>query len=134
MAGRCGGAGGGAFGERGDAFRLHRVAREHGDEHTRPPSWPGAHAGLPGGYRAHSGDLDGLPRPLWHGGDFLFGRFGIADAMFAPVVLRFQTYGVALEGAAGAYAEAILALPALREWVADGVAETERIEKFEHNA
>ena len=69
-----------------------------------------------------------------HGGDFLFGRFGIADAMFAPVVLRFQTYGVALEGAAGAYAEAILALPALREWVADGVAETERIEKFERNA
>ena len=34
------------------------------------------------------------------GGDFLFGRFGIAEAMFAPVVLRFQTYGVALEGAA----------------------------------
>ena len=69
-----------------------------------------------------------------HGGDFLFGRFGIADAMFAPVVLRFQTYGVALEGAARAYAEAILALPALREWVADAVAETERIEKFERNA
>jgi glutathione S-transferase len=68
------------------------------------------------------------------GGDFLFGRFGIADAMFAPVVLRFQTYGAALEGAAGAYAEAILALPALREWVADGVAETERFEKFERNA
>ena len=69
-----------------------------------------------------------------HGGDFLFGRFGIADAMFAPVVLRFQTYGVALEGAAGAYAEAILALETLQEWVADGVAETERIEKFEHDA
>ena len=69
-----------------------------------------------------------------HGGNFLFGRFGIADAMFAPVVLRFQTCGVALEGAAGAYAEAILALPALREWVADGVAETGRIEKFERNA
>ena len=68
------------------------------------------------------------------GGDFLFGRFGIADAMFAPVVLRFQTYGVALEGTAGAYAGAILALPALQEWVADGVAEIERIEKFEREA
>jgi glutathione S-transferase len=65
------------------------------------------------------------------GGDFLFGRFGIADAMFSPVVLRFQTYDVALAGAARAYAEAILALPALREWVADAVAETERIEKLD---
>lgn len=68
------------------------------------------------------------------GGDFLFGRFGIADAMFAPVVLRFETYGVALEGAAGAYAGAIRALPAVREWVAAAVAETERIEKFERGA
>ena len=57
------------------------------------------------------------------GGDFLFGRFGIADAMYAPVVLRFQTYGVALEGAARAYAAAMLALPALQEWVAAGAFE-----------
>jgi len=66
-----------------------------------------------------------------HGGDFLFGRFGIADAMFAPVVLRFETYGVALTGAARDYADAILALPALQAWVADAVAETERIERFD---
>ena len=65
------------------------------------------------------------------GGDLLFGRFGIADAMFAPVVLRFQTYGVALEGAARDYAEAILAVPALQAWVADAMAETERIERFD---
>jgi glutathione S-transferase len=65
------------------------------------------------------------------GGDFLFGRFCIADAMYAPVVLRFQTYGVALEGAARDYAEAVLALPALQEWVADAEAETERIDKFD---
>ena len=64
-------------------------------------------------------------------GDFLFGRFGIADAMVAPVVLRFQTYGVALTGAARDYADAALALPAMREWVAAAVAETERIEQFE---
>ncbi|ODU25685.1 MAG: glutathione S-transferase [Thiobacillus sp. SCN 62-729] len=68
-----------------------------------------------------------------NGGDFLFGRFGIADAMYAPVVLRFQTYGVALDGAARDYAEAVRALPALQEWVADGVAETERIEMFERD-
>jgi glutathione S-transferase len=65
------------------------------------------------------------------GGDFLFGRFGIAEAMFAPVVLRFQTYGVALEGAARDYAEAMLALPALQAWVADAVVETERIVMFD---
>jgi glutathione S-transferase len=65
------------------------------------------------------------------GGDFLFGRFGIADAMYAPVVLRFQTYGVALKDAAKDYADAVLALPALKAWVADAVAETERIEIFE---
>jgi glutathione S-transferase len=46
------------------------------------------------------------------------GRFGIADAMYAPVVLRFQTYEVALAGAARDYAEAVLALPALQAWVA----------------
>lgn len=66
-------------------------------------------------------------------GDFLFGRFGIADAMFAPVVLRFQTYDVALEGAARAYADAVLALPALQAWVADAMAETDRIEKFDRH-
>ena len=65
------------------------------------------------------------------GGKFLFGRFGVADAMVAPVVLRFQTYGVALEGTARDYAEAILALPALQAWMADALAETERIEKFD---
>jgi glutathione S-transferase len=67
------------------------------------------------------------------GGDFLFGRFSIADAMYAPVALRFQTYGVTLAGAAKAYADAVLALPALHEWVADAVAETERIEQFERD-
>ncbi|MDP1645717.1 MAG: glutathione S-transferase family protein [Thiobacillus sp.] len=66
-------------------------------------------------------------------GDFLFGRFSIADAMYAPVVLRFQTYAVALAGAARNYADAMLALPALQAWVADAVAEAERVEKFERD-
>lgn len=65
------------------------------------------------------------------GGDFLFGRFGIADAMYAPVVLRFRTYEVALEGAARAYADAILALPAMQEWLADAERESESIPKFD---
>lgn len=57
------------------------------------------------------------------GGDFLFGRFSIADAMFAPVVTRFDTYGVDLPPVARAYADAVLALPAMREWTAAARAE-----------
>lgn len=68
------------------------------------------------------------------GGDFLFGRFCIADAMYAPVVLRFRTYDVKLDGAAKDYAGTVLALPALQAWVADAEAETERIEQFERDA
>jgi glutathione S-transferase len=65
------------------------------------------------------------------GGDFLFGRFGIADAMFAPVAIRFQAYGIELSGAERDYAEAVLALPSLREWVADAKAESEILPQFE---
>jgi glutathione S-transferase len=55
------------------------------------------------------------------GGPFLFGAFCNADAMYAPVATRFRTYGVDLgrfgdDGTAAAYAEAILALPAMAEW------------------
>jgi len=50
------------------------------------------------------------------GGPFLCGEFGIVDAMYAPVVGRFQTYGVPLQGALAKYAERILSLPAMREW------------------
>lgn len=57
------------------------------------------------------------------GGPFLFGRFSIADAMFAPVASRFRTYGVPLGPVEQAYCDAIHALPAMREWVAAAVAE-----------
>ncbi len=50
------------------------------------------------------------------GGPFLFGRFSIADAMYAPVVTRFTTYGVEMDRVARAYADAIWALPPLQEW------------------
>jgi glutathione S-transferase len=53
------------------------------------------------------------------GGPFLFGGFSIADAMFAPVVTRFHTYGVELDRACSAYSAAVFALPAMREWIAD---------------
>ena len=61
------------------------------------------------------------------GGSFLFGRFGVADAMFAPVATRFLSYGVALPPAAQAYKQAILELPAMRDWAAAAAQETEVI-------
>lgn len=51
------------------------------------------------------------------GGDFLFGRFSIADAMYAPVVSRFVTYGpVELSPEATAYRDMMIALPAMKKW------------------
>lgn len=57
------------------------------------------------------------------GGPFLFGRWSVADAMYAPVVTRFVTYGVPLDETAKAYVDATLALPAMQEWLAGAQAE-----------
>jgi len=64
-------------------------------------------------------------------GPFLFGSFGGADAMFAPVVHRFRTYAIAVAPQAQAYMNAMMSLPAFQEWTRAGVAETLVIEKFE---
>jgi glutathione S-transferase len=48
---------------------------------------------------------------------FLFGAFGAADAMFAPVVTRFRTYGAKLDTDSEAYCAAVLAHPAIKEWI-----------------
>lgn len=64
-------------------------------------------------------------------GDGLFGAFTISDAMFAPVVLRFRTYGVALDGVCQTYAEFILTLPALQPWLQTAESETEILPQFE---
>jgi glutathione S-transferase len=50
------------------------------------------------------------------GGPFLFGGFGAADAMFAPVVSRFHTYAVDVSVTARGYMNAVMALPAWCEW------------------
>jgi glutathione S-transferase len=60
-------------------------------------------------------------------GPFLCGRFGIVDAMFAPVCVRFRGYGVRTDDTAGAFMDAVFALPAMCEWVASARAETERV-------
>ena len=57
------------------------------------------------------------------GGAFLFGAFGAADAMYAPVVARLHTYAIAVGAAAEAYKQAIMALPAWAEWRAAALKE-----------
>ena len=64
-------------------------------------------------------------------GPFLFGEFTIADAMYAPVVLRFKTYAVQLAPVARQYADTVLGLPALQDWVEAAKAEIEVIPAFE---
>lgn len=61
--------------------------------------------------------LETCRRDFGAGGPFLFGRFSIADAMYAPVVSRFQTYGpVRLPPLADEWREMMWSLPAMREW------------------
>jgi glutathione S-transferase len=62
---------------------------------------------------------------------FLFGEFTIADAYFAPVVMRFRTYGVALAPALEAYVERVVRHPAVARWMLEALAEKEGIEKYD---
>ena len=68
------------------------------------------------------------------GGPFLFGTFGAADIMFAPVVTRFRTYGFQLPGFAQAYSEAILEHDWMQSWIAQSVEEPWSIQRFEQAA
>jgi glutathione S-transferase len=61
------------------------------------------------------------------GGPWLFGEFGIADAMYVPVALRFMTYDVALRPDAEAYLHTVTADPAVREWLSAAAAESETL-------
>lgn len=63
--------------------------------------------------RGRFGDIEGE-----EGGPFLFGRFSVADCMYAPVATRFRTYGVKLDPVSAAYVDAIYAHPAMQEWIA----------------
>lgn len=64
-------------------------------------------------------------------GDFLCGGFGIVDAMFAPVAVRFAGYGVELDPVARDYCGALEALPAMQAWRREAAAESERLAKYE---
>ena len=66
------------------------------------------------------------------GGPFLFGeRFGMADAMFAPVCTRIRSYDVPLSAGAAGYVERILALPDMVEWTALALEESDELEELE---
>ncbi|HZQ13160.1 MAG TPA: glutathione S-transferase family protein [Pseudolabrys sp.] len=63
-----------------------------------------------------------------YGGTFLFGPSPcMADAMFAPVVTRFITYDVPLDADCAAYSKAIMAMPAMQEWIAAAKAEPDEV-------
>ena len=64
-------------------------------------------------------------------GPMLFGKFSIADAFYAPVVSRFDTYGIPVPEAAAEYMASVLALDGMREWYADAAKETRILESEE---
>ncbi len=65
------------------------------------------------------------------GGPFLFGERTMADAMYAPVVTRFATYDVKLESRLTSYAESIMNMPEMMEWITAAREEPEEIEELE---
>lgn len=86
--------------------------------------------------RAH-GDIDRVAE-IWrdcltrYGGPYLFGQQrSMADAMYAPVVTRFLTYGVHLDDTCTAYCETIIKLPEMQAWIAAAKLEPDDIEELE---
>jgi glutathione S-transferase len=66
-----------------------------------------------------------------YGGPYLFGKLGVADALYAPVITRFQTYDVKLDRVCSRYSETIMALPEMQEWIAAAKREPEDIDELE---
>lgn len=61
------------------------------------------------------------------GGPWLFGSFTIADIMYAPVAIRFATFGIDLDPVSAAWRDTMLAHPHMREWIDAGRRESWRI-------
>jgi glutathione S-transferase len=67
-----------------------------------------------------------------YGGPYLFGKtLTMADAMYAPVCLRFLTYDVALDATCQAYCRTISAWPALRRWIEAAQTEPDDVEELD---
>ncbi len=91
------------------------------------------------GFKVWSGaqaDIDRIAT-IWseclaaHKGPYLFGKLSMADAMYAPVVTRFQTYDVKMAGACAAYCEHILAWPEMVAWREAAMTEPDQLEELE---
>jgi len=67
-------------------------------------------------------------RKFGGGGAWLFGEYSAADAMYAPVVLRFNTYGTGLSDETRGYMSTVLEDPPMREWLSAAEKETWKIE------
>jgi len=65
------------------------------------------------------------------GGPWLFGEYCVADAMYAPVVLRLRTYGANVRATTAEYMATVLADPHMRDWLAAAAAESWTIEASE---
>jgi glutathione S-transferase len=66
------------------------------------------------------------------GGPYLFGaQRTMADAMYAPVVTRFKTYDVKLPPRLAAYADVVMSMPEMQQWIAAARAEPDEIEELE---
>jgi glutathione S-transferase len=96
--------------------------------------WMNIRASFPG-KNATPGALADIARieAIWrdcldtYGGPFLFGEFSIADAMYAPVVMRFNTWQPALSEVSQAYVRRVTELPAVKAWIDDSLRETHAV-------
>ena len=112
-----------------------------------PSGFGSMRASLPMNIKAHfpkfkvwsraQSDIDRV-KQIWseclasYKGPYLFGKQPtLADAMYAPVVTRFLSYDIPLDKACAAYAKAIMALPAMQEWVAAAKAEPDEIDELD---
>ncbi|MBN3758444.1 glutathione S-transferase family protein [Paraburkholderia sp. Tr-20389] len=104
----------------------------------RSNMWMNIRASFPG-KGATPGALADIARidAIWsecldtYGGPFLFGDFTIADAMYAPVVMRFNTWQPKLSEAAAAYARRVTEQPAVAAWISDALREGHDIAKYD---
>jgi glutathione S-transferase len=101
----------------------------------RSAMWMNIRASFPGKGRTAGAQADiGRISEIWEdclsmagAHEFLFGDFSIADAYFAPVVMRFNTYAVALAPALQAYVDRVTEHPAVAQWIAAAQQETDHL-------
>lgn len=107
----------------------------------RTNMWMNIRASFPG-KGATPGALADIARvdAIWsdcidaYGGPFLFGEFSIADAMYAPVVMRFNTWKPAVSAVAAAYAERVMQAPAVHAWIQDALHEGHAVAHYDNCA